>query len=603
MQTTIIPQIKEIQVRSQGFNFKSFYLSDDITEKLPIANCIFADNQKGENLFGITHSYADIDKEAYRIVARSDKIEILTSTTRALMYALFTLSELALLNDDKLVEFDVYDEPSLNLRASSDDISRGQISTTNDFFEVIKKLARYKYNTYMPYIEDVFKFDNIPDWGKYSDPMSKSEWKVIIAFAKEYNIEIRPIVNLLGHFDKLSYIKSLHPLALKRKDGSVSHVMDVKNPLVREHIKTMLDEIVEVFGKGVIHAGGDEPVDLTEVYGKEEGGELFIAHYTFISNELKKRGCSMMMYADFFAPPWGDYAVPIDRAKELPPETDFVFWDYEVREQYPFVDALHSQNVNMYISPGSWTWKRFSCDMKLCYNNTKGLLTADNGRSKGMIMSSWADGGDTLRELVWPGVLIGANFCWAPTSTYSYEEIYELIHRSLFGFDSTEAWLLDNVYHHDSLIKRKHQHEFKLCMFESPFKHTEFEDRANIHIIQNAMEKAKTDMQKLKPLRNQDAFNALLLTVARASFTANKIAKLPSEKLTCMEDSIPYSKIAIDLACELVEVKYLHERLWFNNNRYSQWDKCKAKYDNLFDQLSIFARNAKTSNQFEIFKD
>jgi len=599
METKIIPQIKEIQLKTQSFKLNSFFLSDDILEKLPIANCIFSHNQKGENLFEITHSFADIDKEAYRIVARSENIEILTSTVKGLMYALFTLSELALLNDDTLVEFDVYDEPSLKLRASSDDISRGQISTTNDFFEIIKKLARYKYNTYMPYIEDVFKFDNIPDWGKYSDPITKSEWKVIIAFAKEYQIEIRPIVNLLGHFNKLSYIKSLQPLALKRKDGSASHVMDVKNPLVRDYIKIMLDEIVEVFGVGIIHAGGDEPVDLTEVFGKEEGAELFIAHYTFISNELKKRGCSMMMYADFFAPPWGDYAVPIDRAKELPPETDFVFWDYEVRKQYPFVDALHEQNLNMYISPGSWTWKRFSCDIKLCYNNTKGLLTADNGRSKGMIMSSWADGGDTLRELVWPGVLVGANFCWAPSSTYSYEEIYELIHKSLFGFDSADAWLLDNVYHHDSLIKRKHQHEFKLCMFASPFEPVKFEDRENINLIQEAMEKAKGDMQKLKPLRNQDAFNALLLTVARTVFTANRIAKLPTQNPTNMEDAIPYSQVAIQLACDLVEVKDLHEKLWFNNNRYSEWATCRARYEDLCDQLQIFSRNIKSTKQFE----
>lgn len=79
----------------------------------------------------------------------------------------------------------------------------------------------------------------------------------------------------------------------------------------------MLKEIVDCFGKGVIHCGGDEPLGLTEVFGVEEGGKLFIEHYTFIHDELAKLGCTLMMYADFFAPPWGDYAVPVDRAKEL----------------------------------------------------------------------------------------------------------------------------------------------------------------------------------------------------------------------------------------------------------------------------------------------
>lgn len=142
-----------------------------------------------------------------------------------------------------------------------------------------------------------------------------------------------------------------------------------------------------------------------------KAGRLFIEHYAFIHDELEKLGCTLMMYADFFAPPWGDYAVPVDRARELPEGTEFVFWDYAAREAYPFVDALHRQNIKMYMSPGTWTWKRFACDIRQCYDNTMGLLKADNGRSKGMIMSSWADGGDTLRELTAPGVLIGANFC------------------------------------------------------------------------------------------------------------------------------------------------------------------------------------------------
>lgn len=598
MKTQIIPQIKEIELRTKKLELKDFFLDSKVLETLPIANDIFKNNEKGEALYPITYSYGELTKEAYRIIARVDKIEVISNNIRGLMYGLFTLSELAFINDDEMVEFDIYDEPTLKFRALSDDISRGQVSTTENFFEIIRKLARYKYNTYMPYIEDVFKFKSIPAWGRYSEPLSKEEWTAIIEYAKSYQLEVRPIVNLLGHFNKLCYIKELQPLALKYEDGKVSHVMDPKNPKVREIICDILDEIVDAFGEGVIHAGGDEPVDLTKVYGHDEGGHLFIEHYTFIANELKKRGCTLMMYADFFAPPWGDYAVPIDRARELPQETEFVFWDYAYRPEYPFVSALHNQRLKMYISPGSWTWKRFSCDVKTCFNNTKGLLKADEGKSLGMIMSSWADGGDTLRELVWPGVCIGANFCWSPNSDYSYNDIFELFHKSFYGFNKEEAWLLDPIYHQDSLIERQDEHEFKNQMFADPSEPITFGDKKNISVVQKAMEKAKVDLANLQPKRNIDAFNALHLTVARALFTANKIAKLPHEKIQTIEEGISYSSVALDLASDLIKIKELHRKLWFATNRNSEWELCECRYDDQYDQLRMFARNVKLRKQF-----
>ncbi len=598
MKTQIIPQIKEIQLREKQIEIKHFYPDIELLSTLPIASEIFSINENGEKLYPITYHVCDMPSEAYRIIARVDKIEIHSSSKRGLMYALFTISELALINDDKLIEFDIYDEPSLDFRALSDDISRGQISTTQNFFDIIKKLARYKYNTYMPYIEDVFKFKSIPSWGHYSEPIAKEEWLVIIDYAKQYQLDVRPIINLLGHFNKLSYIKELQPLALKREDGSVTHVMDPKNPQVREAIINILDEIVDTFGTGVIHAGGDEPVDLTKVYGEDEGGRLFISHYTFIAEELKKRGCTLMMYADFFAPPWGDYAVPIDRALELPSETEFVFWDYGVREDYPFVSALHSHNLKMYISPGSWTWKRFACDIKTCYANTKGLLKADNGRSLGMIMSCWADGGDTLRELVWPGTIVGANFCWSPNSTYTYHEFYEIFHKSFYGFDKDEAMLLDPIYHHDRLVERVDEHEFKGLTFADPYLPISFVDKENINVIQDAMKKAKVDILKLNPQRNTDAFNALHLAVARISFTANKIAFLPQNEITTIEEGIPYSNAALELASELLIIKELHRKLWFATNRNSEWEICAARYDDQYDQLRMFARNVKLRKMF-----
>lgn len=597
MKTAIIPQIKDVDVKSGALRLPSFHLDGTVLQTFPRAAEVFDAPLTGRQPIVYVHS--PLAPGEYRIIARKDKIELSSADSQGLMYGLFTLSELDRLNDGLLNEFDAFDKPTLGFRAVSDDISRGQISTLDNFFSIIRRLARYKYNTYLPYIEDVFRFESIPAWGRYSDPIGADEWKAIIAYAESWNVTVRPIVNLLGHFDKLCRIEELQPLALRRKDGTPAPVMDPKKPEVRETISKLLKELVDCFGPGVIHCGGDEPVALTDVYGKQEAARLFIDHYTFVSQELAKLGCTMMIYADFFAPPWGDYSVPVDKAQELPEGTEFVFWDYDPREAYPFVDALHKQNLPLYLSPGAWTWKRFACDLHNCWENTQGLLKADHGRSRGMIMSSWADGGDSLRELAWPGLLVGANFCWSPASGYEYEEFAALIHKSLYGFDAAQSELLDPIYHHDRVLRRTDAFEFAAELFRSPFEPVAFKDWENISILQAVLRKAEADIASLEPARNQETFDALRLTVARAAFTAQKIASLPHEPVRTREQAIPYGEKAAALAEQVPALKEFHRRLWFACNRASEWEECAAKYDDLRDSLQSYARTCRLKSFFK----
>ncbi|MEG0691713.1 MAG: family 20 glycosylhydrolase, partial [Oscillospiraceae bacterium] len=555
MKTTIIPQIKKIDVIGDSLHLCNFYLSDHINEMLPIAKEIFDINKKGNAQYPINFIKEEMSAESYRISVKKDSINIMATGSKGLMYGLFTLSELGIINDDIINECEISDEPSLQFRGLSDDISRGAIPTTQTFFNIIKRIARYKYNTYMPYIEDVFKFQSIPAWGKYSDSLDKDEWCAIIDFAKRYHVEVRPIINLLGHFDKLTNIKELQHLALRYPDGTMSHEMDPKNPEVREVIQVMLKEIVDCFGEGIIHCGGDEPISLTKIFGADEAATLFNQHYQFVFEELAKLNCKLMMYCDFFAPPWGDYAVDIERVVEIPKGTQFVFWDYAIRDAYPALNGLHNFDLDIYISPGSWTWKRLSCDIKTSFFNVKGLLKADNARSKGMIMSSWADGGDTLLDYAWPGVVIGANFCWSPNSDYTYEEFYALYHKSIFGFEYEQAMLLDSIYHHDRLVNRTHENEFQEEFFKDPANPITYPLRNELYKIQEAMVKAKEEIQTLTPLRNAELFYPLYLTIARVAFLADKLSNLPDHRLTTIEEGLEYIESTKQLANDIKTVK------------------------------------------------
>ncbi|MDU6359875.1 MAG: family 20 glycosylhydrolase [Clostridiales bacterium] len=611
MNYNIIPELKDVSLNTASIKLSDYILTDMLTKALPISEGILREGTyTGCGTKSITFCNASFEhKDAYKLVLAEEEITIHASSGCSLLYGLMTLSELDRLNKGTLTCGIIYDYPDMHYRAISDDISRGQVSTFEHFKTIIRKLARYKYNVYMPYIEDVFKLKCCPDWGKYSDGLTGEEWKALTEYAAKYHISVRPIINLLGHFDKNASIASLQPITIHQEDGSITSVIDPLNPAVKPLVSNILDEIVEAFGPGVIHVGGDEPCAITEVYGKEKGGQLFIDYYTWVHDELAKRGCSMMMYADFFAPPWGDYSVGLERALELPQGINFVFWDYAARTSYPYVEKLHEIGLTVTVSPGTWTWNRFACDMKLCWNNTAGLLLAAAGQSTHMIMSCWGDGGDCSRELNWPGFLIGANCSWAANTTYTFEQFYDIYHAVFFGLNKEEAASLYNVYHYDSVLGLKDNFIFKQEMFKSALEPITFAEKEKAHLLIGEMTKALEMIKSLKTrVKEKTALDALYLSAKRILFTAKKISYLPWSPLQNREEAMSYISNVLELASEVENLRQYHEKVWFDTNRRSDWGYVEMLYLDLRDELQRLARhmahdkNFRKNLAFHVFK-
>jgi hypothetical protein len=181
------------------------------------------------------------------------------------------------LNDGEILPLTIHDKPTMPVRGFSDDISRGQISTMENFKDIIRRLSYVKCNVYMPYIEDTFAFERYPESGKYSDPVSPQEWKVLIRYAEDYYIDIIPIFNTMGHWDKNAKLEYFYPYVMKRNGGENGYPassVDVRKPEAQRMIYDMLDELVDVFGKKGIHVGGDEVADYTSIFEKDLGNTI-----------------------------------------------------------------------------------------------------------------------------------------------------------------------------------------------------------------------------------------------------------------------------------------------------------------------------------------
>ena len=94
--------------------------------------------------------------EEYKLTVSADGVRITASAPNGVYYALVTLSQLFQLNDGEICLLEIEDKPTMPLRGISDDISRGQVSTLQNFKDIIRRMSLVKCNVYMPYTEDTF---------------------------------------------------------------------------------------------------------------------------------------------------------------------------------------------------------------------------------------------------------------------------------------------------------------------------------------------------------------------------------------------------------------------------------------------------------------
>lgn len=590
MKYKIIPEIKSIRIKSGSINIEDFHLEKDLMEIVPATKDFLYEVGELRGDKPIFYTNKPYKQEAYSIDINENGIELGASGEKGIFYGLITIAELLKLNRGVLSCCDIYDEPSMSFRAASDDISRGQVSTLDNFKCIIRRMAQYKYNVYMPYIEDVFAFVCEPESGKYSDPVKPEEWKEICRYAEKYYISVRPIINMLGHWDKNSKLEHFSDVMLKIPDKGITSVLNPENPKVRSMLLKMLDEVIDVFGPGIIHTGGDEPCELTDAFGKEKAGKLYVEHYRWLSEELKKRNCTMMMYADMFAPPWGDYSVGLEKALELPKGTSFVFWDYAAREAYPYVEKLTEMGLDILVSPGTWSWNTLSPQVKACWNNTKGLLKAADGKSRGIVMSSWNDGGDGLRELNFQGLAIGSIFAWNNDAKGTFEEFMDSFHKLFYGIYDSDLSKINCIYQCDELMDTDDYVEFKKQFWNDARKPVPEALKLKMIKLIKKLEETKQYIELLKPKFNIESFEALKFALDRQIFTAKKLSILKSNAYENREEAISYVQHIEELACYTAKLRETHKILWHSCNRPSEWGLVEAMYMDLEESFKSLAR-------------
>lgn len=326
-------------------------------------------------------------REGYAVTVRRDYALVVGADARGALYGAFTLLQLARRESTGTVSFAagaIRDWPVIPIRAVH--------LLTDDWSTFLHRdlirdvLAPHKINTILLECEYV-KWQSHPEinvpWG-----MSKEEVRAILAEARRYDIEVIPLVELLGHVGWMFQNGQHLDLA---EDPAARYAYCPSNPATYRLVFDILGEALELFGHPrYFHIGHDEFTHRGKF--AQEGPckgksvtELFAQDTIRLHDYLAAHRARTMMWGDMLLGP-GEAADATDaptvaeaerRRALLPKDILITDWHYQPADAYPSVGIFRRAGFDVWGA----TWYRPA--------NIEGFARAAAREATGLVQTTW----------------------------------------------------------------------------------------------------------------------------------------------------------------------------------------------------------------------
>lgn len=522
--------------------------------------------------------FLDVDAKGVVIIAESDK---------GLFYGVMSLIQMLHFEKRSLIIHgaSIHDYPLQKIRGITDDISRGQISTLENFKKIIRFCARNKMNIYSPYLEDVFQFKKHPEIGKNRGALSRAECKELDAYAKKYFVEIIPIFETLGHWENIL----IHPDYEKFGEFPGAHTVNISDEKVYSLLDEMIGEIASSFSSPYFNIAADESWDVglgvnRERVAKSDLATVHAEHYKRIFAIVKKYGKKPMMYGDIILN-------HPDILKKIPRDVIIVDWQYGAKFDYPSPEVFKNAGFPYIVSPAIWNFtgpfpNYLNTFLNIQYFNLDGF---SNG-SLGLLCSNWNDfGGEALRELNYYGYAWTAECAWNPLkadlqlfdekffhSFFDHKQndmraVYLILSNPANQFHWYELWRHPMLPNRDDMVWEK----------RLPLIQRMQSIRSSMPFVQQLLTEAKGTIKK-----NNDHVQYLLFITKLNLWFADKIEAQETIKLL-LKDTVKtkgeliahVSSLCKNVVDELASVRTEFEKVWLTTNRPQNIDRLLLRYE------------------------
>ena len=332
----LIPQPYKYSYEAGSFNFlKGFTLNYPDVWQNEVDNFVtFAQSQglnsNADSLNSIDIVMSDrLAREGYLMNIGDNNITISASTSAGCFYALTSLKQLIVAYSSIIPCFQIEDRPRFNYRGFMLDVGR-YFYSVQEVKQYLDLMAMHKLNYFHWHLTEdqgwrieIKKYPLLTEKSsrrshtnfnmrEHKGYYTQDEIREIVEYAHSLHIKVIPEIDMPGHMQAaLHAYKELgcfnRKLPVATHWGVKHDILCGGKPEVRQFIKDIIDEIVELFPDKFIHVGGDEAVktrwricphcqDEMRRLGLKNEDELQAEFISDINSYIRTKGYSTIMW-------------------------------------------------------------------------------------------------------------------------------------------------------------------------------------------------------------------------------------------------------------------------------------------------------------------
>ncbi|MCA1624257.1 MAG: family 20 glycosylhydrolase [Acidobacteria bacterium] len=540
---------------------------------------------------------ANLGDEGYVLFVDAKRIVVGGKTEVGTFYGLQTLKQMirgegatAYIQGARIIDF-----PTMRYRAFSDDISRGLVPTVDYVKRQIRTFAMFKMNMHSLYMEHTFASKSNPLYAPEEGSFTPEELREIVAYAQKYHIEIVPEQQTFGHLHKVIKFEKYNALAevpygdvlTPQEEGSYRLVAD------------LYKEIDEIFPSKFFHIGADETFELGEGRSREETkekgvGKVYFQHINRIRDILQPYNRRLMM--------WGDIALNHpELIGEIPKDVVVMNWAYGVSDSYMNrIEPFKKAGLEQFVCPSVWNFNLIFPNNEFATVNIRNFVRDGQAAGAiGVMNTNWDDDGETLFEMTWYGVALGAAAGWenAPLNVEKFDSKFDWAFFRSESDEFTKGIRTLGAASKTLGIRETQNSLFWQNPFTPPFQKRAVLLNANAKQLRLNVEAVEESLIRngAKVKRNKEMIPAMRFAAQRFNHLGRRLILLEQfsqaywEAYLTMSDRRKVRKLSWysgaiynylrEMSEELGELKRKYRQLYLAENKPSHLESVLARYD------------------------
>ena len=328
---------------------------------------------------------------------------------------------------------------------------------------------------------------------------------------------------------------------------------------------------------------------------KEKGvGKVYFQHINRVRDILKPYHRRLMM--------WGDIALSHpDLLGEIPKEMVVMNWAYGARDSYASrIEPFKKAGLEQFVCPSVWNFNLIFPNEENAITNIRNFVRdGQEAGAIGVMNTNWDDDGETLFEMDWYGVGLGAAAGWenAPLDIEKFDRNFDWTFFRSEGDVFTKSIRALGAASKTLGITETQNSLFWQNPFTAQFQKRAAALAANAKQLRLNVEAAEESLIKngAKARRNKEMIPAMRFAAQRFDHLGRRLIMIEQfsriywDAYLTMSDKSKARKLSYysgaiynynrEMAEELSELKRKYEKLYLAENKPSHLESVLARYD------------------------